>query len=92
MIPHPYHVLRPFTLASPLEQGAIDYRQLATVDDLTAALAPLGVTHVVREPEEEKAAANPIGERVTSTLGRAHRARREGRREPDWRARIASQR
>jgi 4-amino-4-deoxy-L-arabinose transferase-like glycosyltransferase len=65
MIPHPYHVLRPFTLASPLEQGAIDYRQLATVDDLTAALAPFGVTHVVREPEEDKAAANPIGERVT---------------------------
>jgi hypothetical protein len=69
--PHPrhdppsYHVLRPFTLASPLEQGAIDYRQLATVDDLTAALAPFGVTHVVREPEEDKAAANPIGERVT---------------------------
>ncbi len=64
MIPHPYHIIRPFTLASPLEQGAIDYRQLATVDELTAALAPFGVTHVVREPEEEKAAANPIGERV----------------------------
>jgi len=65
MIPHPYHILRPFTLASPLEQGAIDYRHLATVDELTAALAPFGVTHVVREPEEEKAAANPVGDRVT---------------------------
>ena len=31
----------------------------------TAALAPFGVTHVVREPEDEKAAANPVGERVT---------------------------
>jgi hypothetical protein len=65
MIPHPYHVLRPFTLASPLEQGAIDYRRLATVDDLMVALAPFGVTHVVREPEEDKAADNPVGERVT---------------------------
>ena len=65
MIPHPYHIIRPFTLASPLEQGAIDYRHLATVDELTAALAPFGVTHVVREPEEEKAAANPVGDRVT---------------------------
>ena len=65
MIPHPYHLRRTFTLASPLEQGAIDYRRIATVDDLAAALAPYGVTHVVREPEEEKAAANPVGERVT---------------------------
>ncbi len=65
MIPHPYHLQRPFTLASPLEQGAIDYRRLATVDDLAAALVPYGVTHVVREPEEEKAAANPVGGRVT---------------------------
>ncbi|MCC6767252.1 MAG: glycosyltransferase family 39 protein [Deltaproteobacteria bacterium] len=65
MIPHPYHILRPFTLASPLEQGAIDYRRLAGVGDLAAALAPYGVTHVVREPEEERAAANPVGERVT---------------------------
>ncbi|MEB2285554.1 MAG: hypothetical protein B6D46_14055 [Polyangiaceae bacterium UTPRO1] len=64
MIPHPYHLLRRFTLASPLEQGAIDYRRLATVADFTAALAPYGVTHVVREPEEERAAANPVGERV----------------------------
>ncbi len=64
MIPHPYHVLRPFTLASPLEQGAIDYRRLSTVDDLAAALAPFGVTHVVREPEEAKPADNPVGERV----------------------------
>ena len=65
MIPHPYHIIRPFTLASPLEQGVIDYRHLATVDELTAALAPFGVTHVVREPEEEKAAANPVGDHVT---------------------------
>jgi 4-amino-4-deoxy-L-arabinose transferase-like glycosyltransferase len=66
MIPHPYHVLRPFTLASPLEQGAIDYRHLETVDDLTDALAPFGVTHVVREPEDDKAASNPVGDRVTA--------------------------
>lgn len=65
MIPHPYHVRRPFTLASPLEQGAIDYRRLATVDDLAAALVPFGVTHVVREPEEDRDADNPIGARVT---------------------------
>jgi hypothetical protein len=65
MIPHPYHIIRPFTLASPLEQGAIDYRRLATVDDLAAAVAQFGVTHVVREPEDEKAAANPVGDRVT---------------------------
>ena len=65
MIPHPYHIIRPFTLASPLEQGAIDYRRLTTVDELTAVLAPLGVTHVVRELEEDKAAANPVGDHVT---------------------------
>jgi hypothetical protein len=65
MIPHPYHIIRPFTLASPLEQGAIDYRRLTSVDELTAALAPFGVTHVVRELEEDKAAANPVGDRVT---------------------------
>jgi 4-amino-4-deoxy-L-arabinose transferase-like glycosyltransferase len=65
MIPHPYHIIRPFTLASPLEQGAIDYRRLATVDDLAAAVARFGVTHVVREPEDDKAAANPVGDRVT---------------------------
>ncbi len=66
MIPHPYHLTRRFTLASPLEQGAIDYRRLETVDDFQAALVPFGVTHVVREPEDDKAAANPIGERVTT--------------------------
>jgi hypothetical protein len=66
MIPHPYHLTRHFTLASPLEQGAIDYRHLDTVEDLAAAVAPFGVTHVVREPEDEKAAANPIGDRVTA--------------------------
>ena len=37
MIPHPYHLTRRFTLASPLEQGAIDYRRLETVDDFQAA-------------------------------------------------------
>ena len=65
MIPHPYHLERRFTLASPLEQGAIDYRRIATLDELTAVLARFGVTHVVREPEEEKTAANPIGDHVT---------------------------
>ncbi len=65
MIPHPYHITRRFTLASPLEQGAIDYRRLTTVQEFSDALARFGVTHVVREPEEEKAADNPVGERVT---------------------------
>ncbi len=65
MIPHPYHLTRRFTLASPLEQGAIDYRRLTSVDELRAALAAYDVTHVVREPEEAKAADNPVGERVT---------------------------
>jgi hypothetical protein len=64
MIPHPYHLTRPFTLASPLEQGAIDYRRLHSVDDLQAALVPFGVTHVVREPEDAKAASNPVGDKV----------------------------
>jgi len=65
MIPHPYHIIRPFTLASPLEQGAIDYRRLSTVADFTAALAPYGITHVVREPDDDKVGTNPIGEVVT---------------------------
>jgi hypothetical protein len=65
MIPHPYHLERRFTLASPLEQGAIDYRRIATVDELVAALRRLGVTHVARLPEADKPHANPVGEHVT---------------------------
>jgi hypothetical protein len=67
MIPHPYHLNRHFILASPLEQGAIDYRRLNTVEDFSRELERFGVTHVVREPEEGKAggAENPVGERVT---------------------------
>jgi len=64
MIPHPYHVERRFTLASPLEQGAIDYRRIGNVDALVAALERFGVTHVVREQEPLKAATNPVGARV----------------------------
>jgi hypothetical protein len=64
MIPHPYHLERRFTLASPLEQGAIDYRRLATLDDFVGVLTDLGVTHVVREPEREKPATNPVGPHV----------------------------
>jgi hypothetical protein len=65
MIPHPYHLRRRFVLASPLEQGAIDYRTVRTVDDLLAALAPFHVTYVARERATEKAGTNPFGERVT---------------------------
>jgi hypothetical protein len=65
MIPHPYYYLdRHFTLASPLEQDAIDYRKITTLDEFIAALQQYGVTHVVREAEVEKRAANPVGERV----------------------------
>jgi hypothetical protein len=65
MIPHPYYYLdRRVTLASPLEQDAIDYRRITTVDEFVSALKGFGVTHVVREAEVEKRAANPVGERV----------------------------
>jgi hypothetical protein len=65
MIPHPYYYLgRRFTLASPLEQGAIDYRRITTLDQFVTTLRYFGVTHVVREAEAEKRAANPVGERV----------------------------
>ena len=67
MIPHPYYYLylgRRFTLASPLEQGAIDYRRIETVDEFMAVVQRFGVTHVVREADPAKAAVNPIGERV----------------------------
>jgi hypothetical protein len=64
MIPHPYYLERRFTLASPLEQGAVDYRHIATVDELVARLEEFGVTHVVREPEPEKPGMNPVGPRV----------------------------
>jgi 4-amino-4-deoxy-L-arabinose transferase-like glycosyltransferase len=65
MIPHPYYYVgRPFVLASPLEQNAIDYRRLASVDELLAALRDLGVTHAVREADPEKEAVNPIGAHV----------------------------
>ncbi len=64
MIPHPYHLERRFTLASPLEQGAMDYRSIATVDEFVARLEAFGVTHVVREPERAKPGINPVGTRV----------------------------
>lgn len=65
MIPHPYHYLsRRFTLASPLEQGAIDYRRITTLDQFVTTLQRFGVTHVVREAEAEKRGANPVGDRV----------------------------
>ena len=38
---------------------------------------PFGVTHVVREPEDEKAAANPIGDKVTEGLWAGLLARSE---------------
>jgi len=65
MIPHPYHLERRFTLASPLEQGAIDYRRIDTLEDFVAVLDGLGVTHVVRERERDKPGVNPVGPRVT---------------------------
>ncbi len=65
MIPHPYYYVgRRFTLASPLEQNALDYRRMTTVDDFRSAVRRLGVTHVVREVEAEKRAANPVGDHV----------------------------
>jgi hypothetical protein len=65
MIPHPYYYLdRRFTLASPLEQDAIDYRRITTLEEFIATLRRFGVTHVVREAEAEKRAANPVGDRV----------------------------
>ena len=67
MIPHPYYYLslgRRFTLASPLEQGAIDYRRIETVDAFITVLHHFGVTHVVREVDPDKRAVNPVGERV----------------------------
>jgi hypothetical protein len=65
MIPHPYYYLgRSFVLASPLEQGAIDYWRMQTVDEFVAAIRRLGITHVVRETEPDKPAVNPVGDRV----------------------------
>jgi len=65
MIPHPYYYVgRRFTLASPLEQGAIDYRRIETVDEFVAVVQRFGVTHVVREVDPNKRAVNPVGERV----------------------------
>ncbi len=65
MIPHPYYYLdRRFTLASPLEQDAIDYRRIETLDEFVKTLREFGVTHVVREAEADKRGANPVGDRV----------------------------
>jgi len=65
MIPHPYYYVgRVFVLASPLEQNAIDYRRIASVDDFLAIARALGVTHVVREVDPEKEAVNPVGPHV----------------------------
>ena len=65
MIPHPYYYVgRPFTLASPLEQGAIDYRRMQTLDDFLTAVRRFGITHVVREVEPDRRAVNPVGDHV----------------------------
>ncbi len=65
MIPHPYYYVgRRFTLASPLEQGAIDYWRMQTLDEFLAAIRAFGVTHVVRETDPDKRATNPVGARV----------------------------
>jgi len=65
MIPHPYHLHVRFVLASPLEQAAIDYRRITTVDELLAALAPFHPTWVAWERMPEKPGTNPLGTRVT---------------------------
>lgn len=65
MIPHPYYYVgRRFTLASPLEQGAIDYWRIETLEDFLTAIRRFGVTHVVREVDPDKPAVNPVGARV----------------------------
>jgi hypothetical protein len=58
--------------ASPLEQGAIDYRHLATVDELTAALA-FHVTQWCASPKTRKRCQS-IGDRVTRLWTSSSRA------------------
>ncbi len=45
-VPHPYYIERPFVLASYLEQGMIDYREVRSADALARVGEQLGITHV----------------------------------------------
>jgi hypothetical protein len=59
-IPHPYYIERPFVLASYLEQGLVDYRQVATPETLGAVARGLGVTHVAVDLAGLDAASDPF--------------------------------
>jgi hypothetical protein len=65
-IPHPYYIEPPFVLLSYLEQGLVDYRRVATVPALEAAIRALGATHVSVYPEELTFAADPYEAEVTA--------------------------
>jgi hypothetical protein len=59
-IPHPYYIERPFVLASYLEQGMLDYRQVTTPEALADAAHRLGATHVAVDLDGLDAAGDPF--------------------------------
>jgi hypothetical protein len=69
-VPHPYYIERPFVLASYLEQGMIDYRQLRGPEDLADVARRLGITHVAVDVAALEAMSDPF-EATVSRLWRA---------------------
>jgi len=65
-IPHPYYIERPFVLLSYLEQGMVDYRQVATPAALRDSFERLGITHVAVEETGLRAADDPFEAQVTA--------------------------
>jgi hypothetical protein len=59
-IPHPYYIDRPFVLASYLEQGMIDYRQVRSPEALAATSEALGITHLAVDLTSLERAGDPF--------------------------------
>jgi hypothetical protein len=65
-VPSPYFIERPFILGSYLEQGLLDYRQVASPETLAAAARGLGVTHVAIDLVDLERGGDPFEASVTS--------------------------
>jgi hypothetical protein len=64
-IPHPYYIERPFVLLSYLEQGLVDYRSLASADELVSEIRQLGAGWIAVDVDGLQAREDPFEARVT---------------------------
>lgn len=65
-IPHPYYIERRFVLLSYLEQGLVDFREVATPEAVLSAMRALGATHLAVDRLGLDAAADPFERQVTA--------------------------